>query len=64
MQICVNSYSECGHAALEKKKREEEHNETLERSDKEGGMWVLRCEILRMTVLKLNMSDSNTITIK
>lgn len=40
----------------------------FERSDRErrgrGGMWVARCEILRMTVLKLNMSDSNTITIK
>lgn len=27
-------------------------------------MWVMRCEILRMTLLKLNMSESNTITIK
>lgn len=28
------------------------------------GTRVARCEILRMTLLKLNMSDSNTITVK
>lgn len=31
---------------------------------KREGMWLAMCEILRMTLLKLNMSDSNTITIK
>ena len=58
---CVNTHSECRNAAFEKKG--ERRKRWCWRGVKRG-MWVESCEILRMTSLKLDMSDSNTITIK
>lgn len=69
-RICVNWPSECGDAAAGKRGRRDEMRclrgvtERGKRKEERGGMWLARCEILRMTVLKLNMRDSNTITIK
>lgn len=61
--FCVYSHSECRHAALENEgKRRKQRCWRGVRGVQ--GMWVESREILRMTLLKLNMSDSNTITIK